>query len=147
MTELAVISPDVVVIEVGMPGPAGAPGAMGSAGSTALTVTAGEALGGHRLVVLDGGAAFYAGSDISHHAWRVAGLTLGAALPGAPVDVLRAGEVFEPTWSWDPLLPVFLSTNGQLTQVPPSVGISLIVGFPVAPTKLFLSLREPITLF
>jgi len=41
-------------------------------------------------------------------------------------------------------LPVFLSTNGLLTQVAPITGFLLILGVPTAPTKLLISIKQPI---
>ena len=114
---------------------------------SALTVTAGAALGGHRMVVLNGGGvAIYADCTEATHAGKVLGMTLGAIADGDSGDVLRSGEVVEPSWNWTLDAPVFLGTAGQLTQVQPVSGFSQIVGFPVSTTKLFVSLREPITL-
>ena len=138
-----------VRVEVGMEGPPGRPGSIGPAGGSALTVTASSALGGHRLVVLNAsGLAVVADASIPEHAYKVLGLTLGAAAAGSSVDVLRSGELDEPSWHWTLDAPVFLGQNGLLTQdlpAPPSL-FSLIVGFPVTTTKLFIALREPIYL-
>lgn len=135
------------VVSLGAVGPEGPQGPIGPAGGSALTVTAGMALGGHRLVVLNGaGVAIYADRTEPTHVGKVLGMTLGAIADGDSGDVLRAGEVVEPSWNWTLDAPVFLGTSGQLTQTPPLTGFSLIVGFPVSTTKLFVSLREPLIL-
>lgn len=136
------------IVTAGAQGPAGRQGDIGPAGGTATTETAGEALGGHRIARLDaGGDAVYASNDVPADALSVLGLTLGAAVLGDPIDVQRMGEVTEPSWTWSLDQPVYLGTNGGLTQTAPSApaaAFQLIVGFPVSATTLFVSLREPI---
>lgn len=131
-------------------GPTGQQGPTGPSGAAVMPVTAGEALGGNRLVVLDSnGAAFYASNADVGHLRRVFGMTLGAASAGSSVDVLRFGRITEPSWSWQLELPVFLGVNGLLTQTPPVFGqafFSLVVGFPISNNEIFLDIGEPITL-
>lgn len=159
MTEIATIvieAPGVVAVvleteglpvEVGQQGPPGPRGPAGPAGGAAVTVTAATALGGHRLVVLDGtGAARHASKDDLNHLFRVFGLTLGAAAQGAAVDVQRAGLVTEPSWAWDIALPVYLGADGLLTQTPPASGFLLIVGCPVTTTTLCIDIGDPVIL-
>ena len=138
-----------IVVASGAQGPAGRSGAIGRTAGNALTVTAGISLGGHRMIVINtSGLAILADASIPEHAYKVLGLTLGAAASGSSVDVLRSGELDEPSWHWTLDAPVFLGQNGLLTQdlpAPPSL-FSLIVGFPVTTTKLFVALREPIYL-
>ena len=135
----------IYVVGSGEQGPAGPPGPIGPTGGSALSVVAATALGGHRMVVLDGnGQAVYASNDQLSHFHKVLGMTLGAVNALEAVDVMRGGEVTEPSWNWLLGAPVFLSTNGLLTQTAPTSGFSLIVGFPVTTTKLFVSLREPV---
>lgn len=153
-TNVAVITqPDVVrVVSVGQQGPPGErgedgqQGAAGPSGGGTLSAIAGAAVGGHRMVRLTTSGAVYADRTVAEDQHRVMGLTLNAAAQGDELDVLRFGEVVEPSWNWALDLPVYLGTNGLLTQTSPTTGFSLIVGFPVTATKLFLSIREPITL-
>lgn len=144
-TIVVVPSPALEIVEVAEQGP---PGVAGPSGGSTLSAIAGTALGGHRMVILDADSlARYATADSPAHFGSVVGLTLGAAAPGSPVEIQRAGEVIEPSWSWAVGLPVYLGVDGLLTQVPPAApSFCLIVGFPVTPTKLFVSLREPIKL-
>lgn len=111
-------------------------------------VIAGEALGGHRAVVLDAsGHAFYASSSNAAHAGRLAGITTGAAEVGSAVVLVSAGLLVEPSWSWTPGQPVFLGTGGMLTQTQPLEGFVQIIGMPSSPTSLFIHIRELIALF
>lgn len=139
----------VQVVSVGEQGPAGAQGATGPSGGATFTVTAGAAIGGHRIIHLDAAEkAQYASNQNAAHALTALGMTLGAAILNDPVDVQRTGEVTEPSWAWTLDQPVYLADNGLMTQTTP-VSPALfqrIVGFPTAATKLFLSFREPIFL-
>ncbi len=144
---VVVQSSETQVVAVGQQGPAGAAGPIGPAGGSAMTVTAGAALGGHRIVYLDAAEkAQYASNQTASHALITLGMTLGAAVLDDPVAVQRTGEITEPSWSWTLEQPVYLGTNGQLTQTPPASPalFQRVVGFPTATTKLFLALREPV---
>lgn len=112
-----------------------------------LKYFAATALGGHRVVAMNSdGKAEYADQTNAAHINKVLGITTSAVNADEIASIVRGGEVTEPSWSWTVTLPVFLGTNGLLTQTQPSTGFSLIVGFPVATTKLFVSIREPIAL-
>lgn len=135
------------VVAVGQQGPAGPQGDIGPAGGSAITVTAGAALSGHRVVYLDASyKAQYASNQTASHALIALGLTLGAAALDETMSVQRSGEVTEPSWSWTLEQPVYLGDNGLLTQTAPTnpALFQRIVGFPTAATKLFLALREPV---
>lgn len=131
-------------IFTGKYGRQGEPGVSGA--SHILTYPAGEILSGHRMVVLNDGEAFYADSTILNHANRVVGMTTGAAMLGADVPIHTEGEITEPSWNWTLDVPVWLGLTGLLTQVVPTSGFSLIIGFPLSAVKLFISIREPIFL-
>ncbi|MDP2786260.1 MAG: hypothetical protein Q8O38_16955 [Sulfurimicrobium sp.] len=132
------------VAEQGPPGPQGIPG---PTGGSALQYLAGIALGGHRMVVLDdAGLAIYADKSIPAHAGKVLGMTTGAANPGELATIQTGGEMTEPSWSWLLNQPIYLGANGLLTQTPPVTGISLIVGFPITATKVFISIKQLIFL-
>lgn len=116
----------------------------------AYFITAGEPLGGHRVVVADEtGRAIHADPANLSHASRILGMTTGAAAQGNPAEVVRAFEMEEQSWAWTPGAAVFLGATGVLTQSVPEVpeaAFSLIVGFALTPTRLFINVREPILL-
>jgi hypothetical protein len=135
----------VTIIESISVGPQGPPGTGGT--SSDLSIVAAIALGGHRIVVPDSnGKAIYADNTISSHANKVLGMTTGAIVEGGTATVKTEGEITESSWSWTLDTPIWLSTNGLMTQTPPTTGFSLIIGFPISATKLFIDLREPIFL-
>lgn len=126
----------------------GQKGDKGDAGSAGITRLAAIALGGHRLVMnsTDGGL-IYASNDVAQSAYTILGITMGAAVVNAPVDVQGFGLMTEPTWAWVPNAPIYLGTNGLLTQVVPSAPtalFSLVVGFAISATAIFLNLHEAI---
>ena len=128
-------------------GQRGVDGAPGVAGGVVVLCTAGEALGGHRVVVLNASAeAMYASNAVPEHLHKVLGLTTGAVILGAEATVQTGGEMTEPTWAWALDAPIFLGANGLLTQTPPVSGFLLVVAFPVTATKIFIKLREPLAL-
>ena len=139
---------DLAVVTMGQQGPSGP---AGPAGGATYTYPAGTgAISGHRVVTLDSGHnAIYASNDTLAHANKLLGVTLNAALASDPVNVQRLGELTEPSWNWTPDLPVYLGKNGHLTQTPPSAAdsvFSVVVGFPVTSTTLFVSIGNPIIL-
>ena len=138
-----------VAIAAGQQGPAGPSGIPGPAGGTAMVFTATTAIGGHRVLALNAAnEVIYASNDTLGTAHKIIGMSLNAAAPGGAINVARGSEVIEPSWNWTTTLPVYLGTNGLLTQTPPvsPATFSLIVGFPTSATGLFLSVREPITI-
>ena len=141
--EQNIISAPITIGSKGLKGDQGVPGI-----PVGVSFIAGEALGGHRVVIVDGssGLLFYADSSNINHANKIVGMTDGAVIQGDPANVVIYGEVAEPTWNWTLDIPIWIGSNGLLTQSSPSVGFSRIIGFPVLPTKIFVELREPIFL-
>jgi hypothetical protein len=124
-------------------------GERGPPGGTKVDAFAGASIGGHRVVILEGGSASYATNENLQHGMKVLGLTENAAEPGGTLSVVRSGRLSEASWDFDVTKPVFLGVNGLLTQTAPtypSAAFSLIVGFPTSATEIFVSLREPLTL-
>lgn len=122
-------------------------GEKGIAGSPDFELVAGEAVGGHRIVVQIEDKAYYATNDNAQHVMRVLGMTRNAASTGDILNVVRSGLISEASWNLDVTKPVFLGVNGLITQTPPETAIfSLIVGFPTLSNQIFISIREPLVL-
>lgn len=107
------------------------------------TVEASENLGGHRVVTVEG---YYASKDTDTDKFKILGLTTGAVSIGATATVQTFGRITESSWNWTVGDPVFLSTNGQLTQTIPTTGFRQIIGIPITTTTLFVDISEPIIL-
>lgn len=128
----------------------GMKGDRGEAGSTSIARISSAALGGHRMVAntVDGRLG-YASSDDLQSAFTILGMTLNAVSANGSVEVQSAGLVTESTWTWTPNLPIYLGLNGLLTQAVPTTPtalFSLVVGFALSPTSIFINLHEAIYL-
>lgn len=108
----------LVLTECGTQGPPGPPGP----GTRIVDeIVAGEVLGGHRVVTIGAdGLAYYADNATSPVPNGALWVTVGAALAGELVQVVTFGPITEPSWNWIPNRPVFLGTNGMLTQTAPT---------------------------
>lgn len=111
--------------------------------SPATQITAAENLGGHRVVTVEG---YYASKDTASDKFKVLGITTGAVSIGATATVTTYGTVTESSWNWTVGSPVFLSTNGQLTQTAPTSGFRTIIGVPLTTTSMFIDISEPLIL-
>lgn len=113
--------------------------------SSAPTITAVAAanLSGHRAIVLNSTQqAIYADNQTSAHAARVLGITTGAAAIGSNATIQTFG-LTESSWNWS-IGPIFLATDGTLTQTPPTTGFLLVIASAIAPTKIFINIQSPI---
>lgn len=135
----------VVSIPQGEQGPQGPAGA---AGGPDISVVASSALGGNRVVALNGSyEAEYADCSNPNHRNITVGVTTGAAALGDLVTVRLAGEMTEAGWSWTPRALLFLGTNGLLTETPPaSPSFQKIIAVAITPTTILISQAQPIQL-
>ena len=110
-------------------------------------IQAGQTLSAYKAIVPDGSGAFvYADNQNLHHASIVYGLTKQAINNGSAGIAQTYGPVSNDTWAWELEKPIFLATEGELTQTPPVSGFSLIVAYPITATSIFMSIGEPIML-
>lgn len=118
-------------------------------GSTASTMSgtyiASETMGGHRVVRSTGaGEVGYADSSTAGHGDDTVGITTSAVGIGENVEVLHNGYIYFIGWAWTVGQPIFLGTNGLLTQTPPSSGFVQVVGHAADTDTMFLSIETPI---
>ena len=149
-SELLVVAvpAEAVILTIGEAGPVGPAGPAGPASASVVTKIATQALGGNRVVISDVGTnADYADNTNITHRDFILGITTGAASAGAVVNVQTSGEMTEPTWNWV-RGPVWLGAAGGLTQVTPiaPAAFARLIGIALVPTKINITLREPITL-
>ena len=130
---------ELVVTAPGGQGPPGAPGA-----STQFEYhPAGVILGGNRAVTLNSSGQFVYPDTTSPNSF-VVGITTASSVVGALATVQIAGTQQEPSWNWTPGLPVFVGLLGVLTQVPPTTGQVLAVGYATSSTKIHIDKQPPI---
>lgn len=128
----------------------GQQGPQGPAGPSALEtieVLTATAISGHRAVALDSsGKAVYPSNTVHGDAFRVLGVTLGAASLGTVVQVKSFGTILEPTWNWTVDQPVYLGANGVLTQTLPisPAKFILVIGVANSTTSMFVNVMPPI---
>ena len=142
-------TPTVVqVITEGPQGPPGPQGPQGAAGTSSFTRPASGAIGGQRMVIGNSdGSVSYADATNSAHLGKVLGMSINAANDGEVVTIQFLGYTEFNGWTWNTSLPIYASTNGTLTQTPPSgSGFSQIVAMAETATRIYLRLREPISL-
>ncbi|MBL8895093.1 MAG: DUF2190 family protein [Rhizobiales bacterium] len=100
------------IVEVIVPGP------QGPASDTTMTLPAGAAVSGHRVIAWENGEARHADPTVLTDSRRVIGVSLNAALTGDPVTVRQSGLVVDTSLALTPGWPVYLGANGALTQTP-----------------------------
>lgn len=110
-----------------------------------VSLVAGVNLSALRAVTTDSnGRAVYASPATLSDA-VVVGITSTAANALDAVSVRTAGIVDDGSWSWTKG-PVFLGTNGTLTQTAPTGGLIICqVGRALGPTKLQIDVEPTIT--
>lgn len=148
---VSITEESLTLVSEAIQGPQGIQGIQGPPGALLIfSYSASIAISGHRIVSLNGlGEVEYASSGNITQANRIVGMTMNAAVPGGLVSVQKFGELTEPSWNWTLSQPIYLSIDGALTQTPPSTPasqFSVIVGFPISPTAIFVNIGNPIIL-
>ncbi len=121
-----------------------ASGGLVPTGGSDLTCTAGTNLSALRAVTFDNnGEAVYASNNTIANA-QVVGITITSASIGQPVTIAAAGLFTDNSWSWTKG-PVFLGTNGMLTQTAPTNGAVLVyVARALTPTTIQIDIDTTI---
>jgi hypothetical protein len=90
--------------------------------------TTAQIVSGHTLVVPTGSFTTEVADNatLDHHL-RTVWMTTMAAGAGEQVQMLAFGAFVEPSWDWVPHMPIYLGSNGAMTQVPPSTPGALFV--------------------
>lgn len=136
-------APVHVSIPVGVPGVKGDKGDTGASGAlSSYSYIAGEALGGHRGIVIDNNIAYHADNTNLNHINKPIGISSNSSSLGGNVTVVFFGELEEVSWNWDITKPIFIGTNGLLTQIPTISGFSCIIATPITTTKIFIEKQE-----
>lgn len=120
-------------------------GGLVPSGSSDITLIAAANLSALRVVTMNSiGQAVYASNDTTANA-TVIGITTTAAAIGAPVTIATNGLITDGFWNWTKG-PVFLGTNGQLTQTAPTNGAIIVhVGRALNPTTIIIDIDISIT--
>lgn len=130
-----------VTLNTCIPGPQGVVGPPGPAGGAGFTLATNSDIGGNRAVSVSGGYAAYA--DSTDETTYCVGLSMGAVSSGADVTLQSGGKMVVSGAGWTEDLPVFVSTNGTLTQVVPVIGYVQQVGMAFDSQTLIIEISEP----
>lgn len=104
-------------------------------GTLDVTIIAQEVVNAYRAVGYDG---YFTQPDIDSLS-AYAGVTRMATVIGDPIDVVRSGLMTEPAWTWTVNAPVFITTDGVLTQTQPTPGNPVRrIGWAISATELNL---------
>lgn len=127
-------------------GPAGIQGLPGPAAGTSFTRAAAVNVSGGKAVTLNAaGQCLHADGAKASMANSVVGISLNGGAPGTDITIItNGGEIEETVWNWQANKPVFLGTDGALTQVAPTSGYLLVVGVAVGPTRMLVKIQQPI---
>lgn len=127
-------------------GPAGIQGQPGPAAGTSFTRPAAANVSGGKAVTLNAaGECLHANGANALMANSVVGISLNGGAAGADITIITiGGEIEETVWNWQANKPVFLGTDGALTQTAPTSGYLLVVGVAVGPTRMVVKIQQPI---
>lgn len=95
--------------------------------------------GGQRIMVSIGGDLEYADQTNLTHADRLCGMTLNAANIGEPLKIQTVGNIRDPIFTWAIGTPLYLGTNGLLTEIVPTTGILWQLAEMVAENTILLN--------
>lgn len=115
------------------------------AASNLETYPAGENLNAGRLVVIDGGEAFYFQISNPLHAGRAFGITKSSALTGNDVTIQPSGIVTDAAFSALTETPVWAIANGQISNTRPAPGLIQKVGVGLGSNKILIDFTTQIT--
>jgi hypothetical protein len=116
------------------------------AASNLETYPAGENVNAGRLVIIDGGEAFYFQTSDPTHAGRAFGITRSSATTGNTLTVQPSGIVTDAGFSALTETTVWATANGQLSNTRPSSGNVQKVGVYLGSNKLLIDFSQQIIL-
>lgn len=134
-----------VEVDLDFGGPQGPPGPEGPAGGTSETYPAGQNVSAGRVVVIDGGEAFYFQPSDPTHAGRAFGVTITSALTGEDVDIQTAGVVTDAAFLFSADSTLYCDTDGDVVDTMPASGTVQQVGVSVASNSMLISIQPAIT--
>lgn len=153
MNSIPITTPGTVTVPVSIPGPAqinvtmtstGPRGATGAPGGSSVTYPAGEVLAAGRVVIIDGGEAFYFQPSDATHQGRAYGVTLSAAALGANVSIQISGEVEHAAFTFGADAALYVYNNGIIVDTPPAATLVQGAGVASGAGKMKIDLSKSI---
>jgi len=113
-----------------------------------ITLIARDDTNAYKVVVIDPVTGKFIVADHTDldHADNIVGIILQSVLADGGSAVVTSGIVQNHTWSWSVQSPIFLSTNGDMTQTPPGSGFVVRIGTPLQATVMVVDIGPSIIL-
>ena len=134
----------VVTLSTCVPGPVGATGPVGPSSGAGYTLPTAIPIGGNRALATDNSFAVYADSSVISKS--CVGISMGAVSAGDDVTLQSGGKMTVTGAGWTAGSPVYLSTNGTLTQVEPVTGMSQVLGVAHGSDVIIIEVQKPVIL-
>lgn len=138
---LTFTSGNTLTFTLGSSGAKGDTGAPGTALSL-IELEAGENIGTYKVVYSTGGLAYLADNSTSSHLGKIVGVTTESELSGEDITIQAYGPLEDATWTWSDG-PIYLGSNGALTQTAPTSGFVLEVGRALTLIKFLVNPKIP----
>jgi hypothetical protein len=114
--------------------------------SETTPITASATLSALRVIATDAsGGGIYASRSTAATRDCIVGISTNACNVGETCHVKYTGIITDAGWAWT-RGPVYVSTNGQMTQTAPTSGYVRIVGYAINATTISINLQSSIVL-
>lgn len=115
----------------------------GGSGNEMAEVVTRESFTAYQVVTGDG---YVAGSNKPSTRAKAIGIATADVSSAQAAAVQVEGAISNPSWNWVGSTPVFLYTDGTLSQTPPSTGYIQVIGYPTDSTTIVIEIDTPILL-
>lgn len=105
-----------------------------------------ETISALKLVVAVNSSNVLLGDSTAYTSSKCLGLALTSGNIGEVIDVLLFGKHEDVSFTFTLNEPLFLSSNGSVTQTPPTVNFTTTIGHSLGNGAIFIDIREPIQL-
>lgn len=126
----------------GLPGPQGP---AGPAGGSTVVYPAGETLSAGRVVIIDGGQAFYFQPSNPAHSGRAFGITTTSATTGNNISIQAIGEATDASFAAFADVPLYVIDDGELSTTWPASGLLQKAGFGTGTNKVKIDFSIQLT--
>lgn len=82
-------------------------------------------------------------ADVNNSADIVFGVLVNNPPINTPATVCLSGVLEIPTWNWTPMMPLFLSTNGDMVQNSTGLPVICQIGIALTATKINIRIERP----
>lgn len=110
--------------------------------SNTLYLPAGDNIGGHRVVMVEGGEAVYFDISTSASIGKELGISNNATSTGGSVEILTNGIITNPGWGLTPDTIYYAGASGIIQSTAPNPGVVLQVGVAVTVDSLKIGLSQ-----